>query len=68
MTGVGGTEGIGFAISRRLLDQGFRVLVHSLDGAPVDELGGASDHLRSIEAGSAWVTGQVIDAEGGFRR
>lgn len=50
MTGVGRVEGIGFAVARRLLDDGYRVLVHSLDGAPLDQLGGASEHLCGIEA------------------
>jgi NAD(P)-dependent dehydrogenase (short-subunit alcohol dehydrogenase family) len=34
VTGVGRVAGIGFAITRRLLDDGYRVLAHSLDGAP----------------------------------
>jgi len=50
VTGVGRVAGIGFAIARRLLDDDYHVFVHSLDGAPVDELGGPSDRLRSIKA------------------
>lgn len=61
VTGVGRRAGIGFAIARRLLDDGARVLLHSyvaqpgdadLDGvdALIDELGGASDRLQHIEA------------------
>jgi 3-oxoacyl-[acyl-carrier protein] reductase len=64
VTGVGRVAGIGFAITRRLLDDGYRVLAHSLDGAPVDEMGGASDRLRSIEADLGDPDGprRIIDA------
>jgi 3-oxoacyl-[acyl-carrier protein] reductase len=64
VTGVGRVAGIGFAIARRLLDEGYRILVHSLEGAPVDELGEASGRLRSIEAdlGDPGAPRQVIDA------
>jgi 3-oxoacyl-[acyl-carrier protein] reductase len=50
VTGVGRTAGIGFALARRLLDDGCRVLAHSLDGAPLDALGGPSDRLVPVEA------------------
>ena len=52
VTGVSRTAGIGFAISRRLLADGYRVLVHSYEGDPavLDELGGPSGHLRQVEA------------------
>jgi 3-oxoacyl-[acyl-carrier protein] reductase len=64
VTGVGRVEGIGFAIARRLLDDGWRLLVHSFD-APGGErreegtggaaevlaaLGGESDRLVQVEA------------------
>jgi 3-oxoacyl-[acyl-carrier protein] reductase len=58
VTGVGRVEGIGFAICRRLLGEGWRVLVHSYDeegrvagdeGAVIAALGGFSDRLRQIE-------------------
>jgi 3-oxoacyl-[acyl-carrier protein] reductase len=64
VTGVGRAEGIGFAVARRLLDDGWRVLVHSLDGAPLEELGGISGHLAAIEAdlGDPGAARQVIDA------
>lgn len=52
VTGVGREAGIGFAIARRLLDDGYRVLVHSYEGgdAALEALGGPSGHLRAIEA------------------
>src|SRR5262245_12764256 len=52
VTGVGRTAGIGFAIARRLLDDGYRVLAHSheRDDAVLDALGGPSGHLRAIAA------------------
>ena len=63
VTGVGHREGIGFAIARRLLDDGARVLIHSFaaydaerpgadaGGSTVlDELGGASDRLCHVDA------------------
>ena len=64
VTGVGRTAGIGFAIARRLLGDGYRVLVHSLDGAPLDALGGPSDRLAEIEAdlGEADAPRRVIEA------
>lgn len=65
VTGVSRRAGIGFAIARRLLQDGARVLLHSFSphdaeqpwGADpggmdtlIDELGGASDRLQHIEA------------------
>jgi 3-oxoacyl-[acyl-carrier protein] reductase len=53
VTGVGRAEGIGFALARRLLDDGWRVLVHSYgDGAEdvVEALGAPPDRLRQVEA------------------
>jgi 3-oxoacyl-[acyl-carrier protein] reductase len=65
VTGVGRRTGIGFAIARRLLEDGAKVLLHSFSphnaaqplGAEsggvdvlIDELGGASDRLQRIEA------------------
>lgn len=60
VTGVGRVEGIGFAIARRLLEDGWRVLAHSLDGAPLDE----SERLRLIDAdlGDPEAPRRVIDA------
>jgi 3-oxoacyl-[acyl-carrier protein] reductase len=73
VTGVGRVEGIGFAISRRLLGEGWRVLVHSYDeedrvagdeGAVISALGGFSDRLRQIEVdlGASEAPRRVIDA------
>lgn len=65
VTGVSHRAGIGFAIARRLLDEGAKVLLHSFsphDGtaaggvdtgdteALLTELGGVSKHLQHIEA------------------
>lgn len=65
VTGVSRRAGIGFAIAQRLLREGARVMLHSFSAydaeqpwgvdpggadALVDELGGASDRLRQIEA------------------
>jgi 3-oxoacyl-[acyl-carrier protein] reductase len=52
VTGVGRREGIGFAIARRLLDDGAKVLCHSFseEEEVAAELGGASERLRLIEA------------------
>jgi 3-oxoacyl-[acyl-carrier protein] reductase len=60
VTGVGRREGIGFAIARRLLDDGWLVLAHSWDGAPLDE----TERLRLVEADLAEpdAPGRVIDA------
>jgi 3-oxoacyl-[acyl-carrier protein] reductase len=60
VTGVGSAEGIGFAIARRLLDDGWRVLAHSLDPAPLDEC----EQLRLVEAdlGDPDAPAGVIDA------
>jgi 3-oxoacyl-[acyl-carrier protein] reductase len=46
VTGVGREAGIGFALTGRLLDDGWRVLAHSLDGAPLEE----SERLCLVEA------------------
>ena len=46
VTGVGREAGIGFALARRLLDDGWSVLAHSLDGAPLER----SERLRLLEA------------------
>jgi len=60
VTGVGREAGIGFAIARRLLEDGWRVLAHSLDGAPLEE----SERLRLVEAdlGDPDAPRRVIDA------
>ncbi len=52
VTGVGHREGIGFAIAKRLLEDGVKVMVHSLtaDDAVLAELGGAHDAIASIDA------------------
>lgn len=52
MTGVGHREGIGFAIARRLLEDGVKVMVHSLttDDAVLADLGGGRDSVAAIEA------------------
>jgi 3-oxoacyl-[acyl-carrier protein] reductase len=68
VTGVGRVEGIGFAIARRLLDDGYRVLAHSYGedepDAVIAGLGGAGDRLRLIEAdlGEPDAARRVIDA------
>lgn len=64
VTGVGRAEGIGFAIARRLLGDGYRLVVHSLDGAPLDRLGGASDRFVQVEAdlGDPEAPRRVIEA------
>lgn len=52
VTGVGHREGIGFAIARRLLGDGVRVMVHSLatDDAVLAALGGDPGSTASIQA------------------
>ncbi|MGH2937109.1 MAG: SDR family NAD(P)-dependent oxidoreductase [Solirubrobacterales bacterium] len=56
MTGAGRRAGIGFAIARRLLKDGARVMVHSFDetDGSVDEafaeLGGESDSVATIDS------------------
>jgi 3-oxoacyl-[acyl-carrier protein] reductase len=57
VTGAGRRTGIGFAIARRLLEDGARVMLHSFapdDGEGVDavlrELGGESDRLHHVDA------------------
>ncbi len=65
VTGVSRRAGIGFAVVRRLLDDGARVLLHSFSphdaeqpwgvdaggmGELLEELGGVSDRLQHIEA------------------
>lgn len=63
VTGVGRREGIGFAIARRLLDDGYRVLVHSF-GEDEPDLGDGSDRLARIDAdlGDPDAPRRVIDA------
>lgn len=66
VTGVGREAGIGFAIARHLLDDGYRVLVHTYEGehAALDALSGPSGHLSVIEAdlGDPDASRRVIDA------
>jgi hypothetical protein len=65
VTGVGHRAGIGFAIARRLLEDGARVLLHSFSTGEIErsesadagsteallaELGGTSERLQHIEA------------------
>lgn len=65
VTGVSRREGIGFAIARRLLDEGWKVLIHSFAArdaehawggdpggvtAVLEDLGGVSDRLRHVVA------------------
>lgn len=55
VTGAGRGAGIGFAIARRLLGDGARVLLHSFDppeevDASLAELGGVSDRLQHTAA------------------
>jgi 3-oxoacyl-[acyl-carrier protein] reductase len=50
VTGVGRREGIGFAIARRVLDDGGRVLCHSFAEEGAGGLGEESESLRFIEA------------------
>jgi 3-oxoacyl-[acyl-carrier protein] reductase len=65
ITGVSRRAGIGFAVARRLLGDGARVLIHSFSAhdaeqpwsaepggidAVIDELGGISDRLDHVEA------------------
>ena len=58
MTGVGHREGIGFAIARRLLEDGVKVMVHSLttDDAVLAELGGGPTRSPRSAPTSAIVT------------
>lgn len=77
MTGVGREAGIGFALVRRLLDDGWRVLAHTYaDGEPgvavaeppagavAAALGGPSERLRLFEAdlGKSDAPPRVIEA------
>ncbi len=75
VTGVGRRAGIGFAIARRLLDDGARVLCHSFGDDAEDlaaELGGESERLRfaAADLGDADAPRQLvataIDAFGGL--
>jgi 3-oxoacyl-[acyl-carrier protein] reductase len=52
VTGVGHREGIGFAIAKRLLGDGVKVMVHSFtaDDAVLADLGGGPDSLSSLSA------------------
>jgi 3-oxoacyl-[acyl-carrier protein] reductase len=50
VTGVGHEAGIGFAVTRRFLADGMRVLIHSWGGAPIDALGGTGPQLQHVEA------------------
>jgi 3-oxoacyl-[acyl-carrier protein] reductase len=52
VTGVGHRGGIGFAIARRLLGDGVKVMVHSLasDDAVFEALGGAPGSFAAVEA------------------
>lgn len=71
VTGAGNRRGIGFAIARRLLGDGARVLLHTFDAAGPEpgraalaELGGESERLRQIEAdlGGEAAPRQLIEA------
>ncbi len=59
VTGVSRRAGIGFAIARRLEDDGLRVFKQGRS---------AHDAAQPWGAAARWVTSQVIDSEGGFRR
>lgn len=78
VTGVSRRAGIGFAIAQRLLREGAKLLLHSFSpydaeqpwgegpggvDALVDDLGGASDRLRQVEAdlGDPAAPRRVID-------
>ena len=50
VTGVGRQAGIGFAIARRLLDAGYRVLAHSLGPPDVERPAGAGDDPEAVVA------------------
>lgn len=66
VTGVGRTEGIGFAIARRLLDDGWSVLVHSYAGDEPGRVAGEDDtsSWRTVDSRSG-DAGVAVDALGG---
>ncbi|HEY2479956.1 MAG TPA: SDR family oxidoreductase [Solirubrobacterales bacterium] len=51
VTGVGHREGIGFAIARRLLGEGARVLIHHFPPAGVETRGSRTESLRRESIG-----------------
>ena len=72
VTGVSRQAGIGFAVARRLLADGASVLCHSWSRHDAEQPWGA-DPLAAVVAwlvsdDAVLVTGDVIDAEAGFRR
>lgn len=66
VTGAGRRAGIGFAVARRLLDDGARVLVHTygVDEDVLAALGGAGPALRQVDAdlGEPDAPGRVVAA------
>jgi 3-oxoacyl-[acyl-carrier protein] reductase len=66
VTGVGRVEGIGFAISRRLLGEGWRVLAHSYVGEDLSRSANENDALaRRTGRARADAADAAIEALGG---
>ncbi len=70
VTGVSRRAGIGFAIARRLEDDGLRVFKQGWSAHDAAHEPDDAARLVAWVCGddARWVTGQVIDSEGGFRR